>query len=468
MRGFKSPDRNQLLVLPPNLNDWLRPDHPARLVLSYLEEIDLSRFYAAYTSAVGQPPYDPKMMLAIILYAAVVNITSSRKIEERLEDDIAFRFLTAGLHPDHDTIADFRKRHAGLMEDVFVGGVRLAIKSGMATLNHAVIDGTKMQANAAKGKRMSKKELKQETDHIKHLVGKFFEESEKTDREEDEKFGKGRNPFFLPKHLQDEEALRQWVKEALREESNANQAEPEEAKPAEDKITDAEKRARRKAKKLKKASDSLDEQVQESVQKDPTGRRKREREKRNGEPEVPTVNMTDPDCRRMRFANGRFGEAYNCQIVVDDNASIILAADVVQDKNDQRQLLPMAEQVRNNTGWLPAHFSGDTGYFNVRQMNDPRLKSVEFWVPPKTVGKKEGAQTDSQAMRDKMDTELGRRLSGLRKSIVEPVFGAIKYARKFNRLVMRGKRMVRAEWLTWCTAHNLLKMHKAGILVTQV
>lgn len=466
MRGFKTPNRDQLLLLPPNLHDWLRADHPAHFVLAFVDTLDLSRFYAAYTSTCGQPPYDPRMMLAILLYSNMVNITSSRKIEQRLDDDIAFRFLSAGLHPDHDTIAEFRKKHAELMKDVFVGGVRLSIQCGMATLNHGVADGTKMHANAAKGKRKSKEQLEQESDQIKHLVGKYLDEADKTDQEEDEKFGKGRNPYYLPKHLQDPDALRQWIKQSLEDAAHAEDNESDEEKP-QDKPTDTEKKARRKAKKIKQANDALDQQVLDSAALDPTGRRKREREKRLGKPEVPTVNTTDPDSRTMRFHNGQFDEAFNCQIVVDDHAGIILAADVVQDKNDQRQLLPMFLQVRDNTGWNPAYGSADTGYFNSCQMEDPRLKGIEFFVPPKPVGKKEGFDTKSQAMRDKMDTELGQRLSIVRKSVVEPVFGAIKNARGFKRLMMRGKKMVTAEWLTWCTAHNLLKLYNAGVLISQ-
>lgn len=464
MRQFKTANRNQLLVLPPNLNDWLRANHPARFVVAFVEGLDLSEFYKVYeTGGRGQPPYDPALMLGILLYANMLGVTSSRKIERLTQDDIGFRFITGNRCPDHDTIADFRKTHHASLKVAFEGAIQLAVKAGAVRLGHVAIDGTKMRANAAKGKRQSKEQLQQQSKQIKQWVGNFLDECEETDAREDEEFGE-ENPYFLPNHLSNEEALKQWIADSLKELSaeKEREAEAKSDKP----LTARERKLRKKLEKLKKAEAAIDEQTKSEEQADPTGRQKRERErKRGGEKETPKVNVTDPDCRRMRFYDGTFQEAYNCQIAVDDELGIIVAADLVQDRNDQRQLLPMVLQVQDNTKWLPDHVSADTGYFTVTQIEDPRLRSVDFFIPPRKRSAQEGDDTKSERMREKLETELGRSLFNARKSIVEPVFGAIKHARNVKRLVLRGKEMVKAEWLLWCTGHNLLKLFTAGVSV---
>ncbi len=165
----------------------------------------------------------------------------------------------------------------------------------------------------------------------------------------------------------------------------------------------------------------------------------------------------------MLFSDGTYKEAYNCQIVVDDEAGVIVAADVTQDANDMRQLLPMVLQVQTNTGWLPDNVSADNGYFRLVHMEDPAVKSVEFYIPPRVRGVTEAHDTKSERMREKLETPLGSALYSTRKAIVEPVFGAIKHARRFQQMLTRGKSMVTAEWLLSCTAHNLAKMFNAGI-----
>jgi transposase len=463
MRHFMIANRDQLLLLPPSLNDWVRPDHPAHFVVDFVENLDLSDFYRDYeTGGGGRPAYDPLMMIAILLYASMLGISSSRKIERLLTDDVGFRFISGNLCPDHDTIAEFRKRHRQRIRLLFVGGVQLALKAGLVRLGHVAVDGTKVRAYAAQSKRQSREELQQETNRIKQLVGQYLQECDETDEREDAEFGKGNNGYLLPDYLRDAEQRKKWIADSLKELSG--ESEPSKEKPPNKPSSTSTKKLKKKLQKLQKAGAALQEQIETAKQSDPTGRLKRERERKRGTPDVPKVNVTDPDCRKMLFADRVYREGYNCQIAVDDEVGIIVAADVTQEANDLQQLLPMTLKIQENTGWLPDNVSADTGYFALAQLSDQRVKSVEFYVAPRAKGPKERDDTKSQSMRDKLDTELGKRMYAARKTIVEPVFGAIKHARQFRQLYNRGKSMVTAEWLLWCTGHNLLKLFNSGLV----
>lgn len=466
MRSFKTPNREQLLLLPPNLNDWVRSDHPARFVVDFVETLDLTDFYGDYDmNGAGRPPYDPRMMLAIWLYANMLGISSSRKIERLLLEDIGFRFISGNLCPDHDTVADFRKRHHARLRQVFVAGVQLALKARLVRLGHTAVDGTKIRAYAAQASRKSGEQLHHEMSRIQELVGGYLDDCDETDEREDVEFGKGNNGYLLPEYLHDEEQRKKWIADSLKElASDSQQNRPKTAKtPAQQDSTNT-KKLKKKLDKLKKVKAALDKQVANDRQADPTGRLKRERERKRGKPDIAKINVTDTDSRQMRFPDGSYREGYNCQIAVDDELGIIVAADVTQEANDLQQLLPMVLQVKSNTGWLPERVSADTGYFALEQMEDPQVQSVEFYIAPRAKGPKEGDHTKSEAMREKLDTALGRGLYAARKGIVEPVFGAIKHARKFRQLLTRGKSMVTAEWMLLCTAHNLLKLFNAGVV----
>jgi len=465
MRRFKTPDRGQLMLFPPNLNDWVGDEHPARYVVDFVETLDLRGFYAEYgDSGEGQPPYDPKMMLAILLYANMLGISSSRKIERLLTDDIGFRFIAGHLTPDHDTISDFRQRHARRLREVFIGCVNLAVKAGVVGLNHVAIDGTKVRANAAQTAKRTEEQLRQEIEQIKKFVGDYFGECDRVDQQEDEEFGKGNNGYLLPDFLKDGDARRKWIKEQLEEMGAQFQEQPRHESKKVEQEKPKNTKLKKKLERFRKAKAKLEEKERKRKEDDPTGKRERDAERKRGTPYVPKINVTDPDARTMLFNEGGYKEGFNCQIAVDSEAGIIVAADVTQESNDLRQLAPMLLQTQSNTGWLPDHVSADTGYFNVKQMEDPRFKSVDFYIGPRAKGATEGDRSKSERMREKLETELGRALYAARKSIVEPVFGAIKHARKFRQVLTRGKMMVTGEWNLVCAAHNLLKLYKLGVV----
>lgn len=461
MRRFKKANRDQLLLMPPNVNDWLPLKHPARLVVSFVQQLDLGEFEKAYKDSAGRPPYDPGVMLGILLYANMRGIRSSREIERSLYEDIAFRYVAENLAPDHDTIAEFRHKHRDRLKSVFVASVQIAMSAGMVDLRHVAIDGTKVKANAAKSNRKTKEQLESELEHIRDLVGKHLDECDEVDRAEDQKFGKGNNGYLLPDDLGTEEGRKKFITDFMKQvQTNSEGASVEKSSEQKPVSSKTDQRNQKKLRKSKRSLKALEEQTEAQRAADPTGRKQRERERKRGKKDVQTVNTTDSDSRKMLFADGTFKEGYNCQIAVDDQTGVIVAALVTQDANDIQQLQPVLEQIETNTNWLPDNVSADNGYFTLEQMEDPKFKNVEFYIPPRARGAKESSDTKSERMREKLETPLGASLSAARKTIVEPVFGVLKHVRNFREMLTRGKEMVTAEWMLACTAHNLCKMFK--------
>lgn len=426
MRTYKNSNREQLLLMPPSLDDWLPRDHPARFVLETVELMDLSAFYEVYEKSTrGRPPYDPRMLLALLLYAVEAGVLSSRKIEQATTTDIAFRFITGNLQPDHDTIANFRRVHAKAIEDVFRQTVKIALQAKIVRLGHVAIDGTKMKANASKEKRRSKKQLEQELSALEKFR-KQMNEAEAIDKAEDEEFGKGNNGYSLPPGLDTKEGRRKVILEALEEIKNKEKKEKEE---------------------------------------DPKGLKRRAWEAKAGKPYETKVNITDHDSRTMLFRNNVYDEGYNTQLAVDDDHGIIVAAGISQDSGDTQNLLPMILEVQTNTGWLPDHATADAGYFNESQMKDARIGSVELYVKPRKkaiTGKLPAKMDFGDRMRERLEEPLGRALYRARMTLVEPVFGAIKQARGLRQFRLRGLAGVRCEWALICAVHNLKKMFKVN------
>lgn len=458
MRRFRTPDRDQLMLMPPNLNDWVSEKHPARFALAFVEKADLGSIYGQYNAqGDGQPPYDPKMMVAILLYASMCNIRSSREIERKLSDDIGFRFLAGQLKPDHDTLADFRQRHHRALKELFQLSVKIAVRSELVTLAHVSLDGTKVRANASRSKVRTQQQLDSE---IARLVNSHLDEAQKIDTEEDKKFGKGNNGYLLPDSLASEGALNDWMEQQIAdvgdEDDDDNEGEGGGSK-ATDKLS-------ARLEKLEKARTELNEKERQRKEQDPTGKRERDANRKRGRPYVPKVNVTDPECRTMLFPDGQgYREGYNCQIAVDQDHGLIIAESVTQDGNDLRQLEPLLRQTRLNTGWLPSVVTADSGYLNFEQIESREFKPVDFYVAARERSVSESLESNSEKMRQKLETEVGAQIYARRKAIVEPVFGILKHARKFRQVLMRGKSKVQSEWSLLCTAHNVWKLYRLGV-----
>jgi transposase len=453
---------NQTLMFPPSLHDWLPDGHLARFLVDVVSALDLSAIYKSYQEkdGRGQAAYAPEMMVRLLLYGYATGVYSSRKIQTRTFEDVAFRYLSGDQHPDHATIAEFRKRHLDALSGLFTQALLLCSEAGLVKLGHVAIDGTKIKANASKQsprRPMSYKRMKETEARLKQEIDALLAAAEKTDAEEDAQHGKDRHGEELPVELQRRESRLQKISEAKAAlEQEAKEKAAQEHAETEQKLAEREEEERR------------------------TGKKKRGRKPVAPDPEqakpddTAQHNFVDPESRIMPDGanKGSFVQGYNAQIAVDSASQVIVAAEVTQETNDKMQLIPMIAQIVTNLEQKPEKVSADTGYFSEANVTDESVKDVDLYVatgrdkhsnvvetisdpPPSDVSAKE-------AMRHKLRTAAGRAVYKMRKAIVEPVFGQIKEQRSFRRFSLRGKQNVRREWRLVCAVSNLLKLFRAG------
>jgi hypothetical protein len=389
------------------------------------------------------------MMVGLLLYAYAVGMPSSRKIEQATYHSIPFRVLTANQQPDHDTIADFRKRHLKTLAGLFVQVLRLCQKAGLVKFGHIALDGTKVKANASKHKAMSYGRMEKKAAELKKEVEHLLTQAEQADMKEDVLYGKGKRSGQLPKELQFRQTRLQKIQEAklaleeeARIEAAARKAEYEAKKKAYDNKTD------RRGRPPKAPSGQIDS--------------KRQR------------NFTDPDSRIMPASGSKdFIQGYNCQAAVDGKTQVIVATGVTQETNDKQQIEPLIEKIEENTaGKLPKVVSADTGYFSETNCNILDDKEIKAYVatgkqkhgeiPLQLRGRIPNNATVKERMARKLRTIKGRATYSLRKQIVEPVFGQIKGARNFRQFSFRGLENCQQEWDLVCLTHNLLKLFRNG------
>lgn len=452
---FRPYDPGQMLLLPPNLRQWLPDDHLAYFITDVVGELDLSEIYLAYNGTRGgQPPFDPRMMVGLLLYAYCVGIPSSRRIEKATYESVPFRVLSAGQHPDHDTIAEFRKRHLRALSNLFVEVLRLCQTAGLVKLGHVALDGTKIRANASKHKAMSYGRMDKKIAELEDQVRGLLAKAEATDNEEDVRYGRGKRGDELPKELR----FRQQRLKKLREAKAALEAEAKSVAEAKHKEL-VEERAKRQAngkprrgKKPTPPSDTPSDKAQR--------------------------NFTDPDSRIMKDgATKSFEQSYNCQAAVDAEAQVIVAADVTQQANDKQQVKPLVEQVKMNlAGKKPKVAIADSGYFsedNIEYLDGERIdpyvatgRRKHGHSPPSSPrGRIPKCVTRKERMSRKLRTKKGRETYSMRKATVEPVFGQIKEIRGLRRFLLRGFENVCGEWRLMCLTHNLLKLFRSGRFV---
>lgn len=458
-KSFLPDTVDQSLLLPPSLHDWLPEGHLARFLVDVVGELDLSRIYASYEErdGRGKSAYAPEMMVRLLVYGYATGVTSSRQLERKLEEDVAFRYLSGDQHPDHDTIAAFRKRHLEALAGLFLEVLLLCEKAGLVKLGHVAIDGTKIKANASRHKAQSYARMSETEARLKKEIEELLAQAEATDAAEDAKYGQGRRGDELPEELQRRETRLRKIRQAKAE---------------------LEQEAREKAERARlEAEAKLAARREEEAR---TGKKVRGREPEIPDPEQarpePNAqrNFTDPESRIMPDGanKGSFVQGYNAQAAVDATAQIIVAAEVTQETNDKQQLIPMLAQVEENLGRKPEAASADAGYFSEANVNDPKVAEVDLYVaigrekhgeepapatgpPPQGAGAKE-------TMEHKLRTAEGKAIYKMRKAIVEPVFGQLKELRGFRRFRLRGFKNVGCEWKLICAAFNLRKLHRAA------
>ena len=462
-KNFRTCALDQPFLLPPSLQDWLPESHLARFVAELTNGLDLSKIYGFYgrRDGRGKAAYHPVMMVRLLLYGYSLGVMSSRRLERASYDDVAFRYLCADQHPDHDTIAAFRQQHLQVLAQLFTQVLQLCNKAGLVKLGHVAIDGTKLQANASKHKAMSYDRMEEKEKQLKAEVEKLLAQAAETDAAEDAQYGKGKRGDELTGELARRESRLKKIAEAKAAlEREARERAEVAKKAAEEKMEERRKKEQERGKKF----GGLPPQVPDPEQARPDPKAQR--------------NFTGPESRIMPDGGrkGSFVQAYNAQIAVDGAAQIIVAAAITQESNDKRQLAPMLERVEQNLGAKPAAATADAGYFSQDQINDERVKGIELYV---ATGKQKHGQpepaeslqpdrlptaSDSamEKMKQRLKTETGQALYKMRKAIVEPVFGQIKAARGIRAFLLRGIGKVGAEWKLICATHNLLKLFRSG------
>ena len=448
---FKPYCPDQILLLPPDMKEWLPEGDLAYFIMDVVGELDLAAIYNQYSrSRAGQPPFNPRMMTGLILYAYCVGLPSSRKIEVATYTQIPFRVITADQHPDHDTIANFRKTHLRALAGLFVEVLQLCQKAGLIQLGHISLDGTKVKANASKHKAMSYDRMDKTLQQLEAEVEQLLEEAQTVDEAEDARYGKGKRIEELPEDLRrrrDRIAKIKQAKQSLEDEAKAKaDAKRQAIAQQEEALKKAEKT--RRGKKPKAPSDTPDPKAQR--------------------------NFTDPESRIMKDgASKSFEQAYNCQIASDEQAQIIVGTNVTQETNDKQQVKPVIEDVKKRTGQTPRKASLDAGYYSDDNVAYLESEGIDGYIAtgrqkhgerisPAPRGRIPKDATPKERMARKLRTVKGRATYSKRKQIVEPVFGQIKEPRGFRRFLLRGLANVTCEWDLICLTHNLLKLFRSG------
>jgi transposase len=455
-----------MFLFPQSPREWLPADHLAFFVMDVVASLDLREILRHYDfkpvldehgqvagervkSSRGQPAYDPRMMTSLLVYAYVTGTPSSRQIEKKCLEDVAFRVVSANQKPDHSTMAEFRKVHLKALAGLFLQVLKLCQKTGLVKLGHVALDGTKVKANASKHKAMSYERMLKREEELKQEIEDLLKRAEEADQAEDGTYGKGKRGDELPQEL------------ARRE---TRLAKIQEAKAA------LEAEAKAEAERIRKADEE-----------------ERQRRERDGEPpkpgkkpepsEVPKDkaqrNFTDPESRIMKNSDKAFIQGYNAQAVVDHEHQVIVACEVTNQAADAPHLNPMVEQVEANTGQKPRQLSADAGYFSEENVKGLEANDIDPYIaaerlkhgepPPAPQGRLSEDATLKDRMIRKLRTTTARAIYALRKVTVEPVFGQIR-TRGLIRFWLRGLHSVKVEWALWCTGHNLLKLFRSGRL----
>lgn len=448
-KTFRAFAPDQCLLLPPSLDDWLADDHLARFVAELVDEhLDLSGIRAAYTEGRGGPPYDPKLMVRLLIYGYTTGVRSSRKLEAACADVVAFRWLAGGQCPDYRAIARFRRRHLGALGQVFVQALALCQAAGMVKLGRVALDGTKLRANASRRKAMSYARMSAREKILAEEVSALLAEAEGIDKSEDAAFGKDARGDELPVELRRRQSRLIKIGEAKK----ALEAQAAAAASAK-----AEAKARARGQDEDGVARAGTEAAREAVPK-PKAQR----------------NFTDPESKIMKTSDGSFHQCFNAQAVVDAEHQVIVAADLNDCAADVANLVPMTEQATANTGQAPQQLLADAGYCSADNLTQTAQLTTdtgtEFLIATGRTGHDEPLPasprgripkdfTPRQRMARKLTTKPGRAAYARRKVIVEPVFGQMGTLQNAKHLLLRGHDGARGEWLLLAACHNLRKLH---------
>ncbi len=429
--SYRPYEPEQVMLLPAAPQDWLPPGHLAYFIHDTIDTLDLSAFYARYEGGGARnQPFHPAMMVKVLVYGYATGVFSSRKIERRLHEDLAFRMLAAGNFPKHRTIRDFRALHLKEFSELFVQVVRLAREMGLVKLGTVAIDGTKVKANASRHKAMSYGRMQHTEAELKKQIHALLARAKATDEAEAQE-----PELDIPSEIERREARLEAIRQARqRLEQRQRETDAQRGRSDDDDRRPRGPDGKARGSRYKRAFGVPDDKAQE--------------------------NFTDPDSRIMKRAGGGFDPSYNAQTAVDEAAHIIVAAELDNAAPDANWLLPMIEAVQENLGALPALGLADAGY---RSEDNLRDAPIELVVALGREGKQHAAIDAKRlpytaAMAAKMQTAAGRAAYRKRKWIAEPPNGWIKSVLGFRQFSLRGLERVRAEWKLVCAALNLRRM----------
>lgn len=431
--SFRPYDPDQCFLFPVSPRDWLPEDHLAFFVSDTVDALDLSGFYAPYEGdGRRKQPFDPRMMVKVLIYGYATGTYSSRKLAAKLHEDVALRVLAAGNFPAHRTIAEFRQRHLGEFESLFVQVVQIAQEAKLVKLGTLAIDGSKVKANASKHKAMSYGRMQTEEKRLRQEIRSLMQRARQTDAREDKKYGMDRRGDELPEELRRREERLKTIREARRRLEQRQR----EMDAAAGRGPDDEDKPNRRGPKYKR----------------PFGR----------PPDKAQENFTDPDSRIMKSSGG-FDQCYNAQLAVDEARGVLVAADVAQQVADNAHLERMIDAVEKTTGCMPRRVLADAGYRSEANFCALERRKIDGYIalgrgdePPEL----DATMPATARMARKLRTKRGRERYRKRKYIAEPPFGWIKAVLGFRQFSLRGLKKVQAEWQIVCLAANLRRMSR--------
>ncbi len=445
---FITGDRKTLFLFPPSVEDWLPQGHLARFVVEIVDQLDLRSLTQSYAGH-GSQPYSPAMLVALLFYGYATGVFSSRKLERCTYDSVAFRYIAVNTHPDHDTIANFRKRFSKELSSLFVQILLMARQMKVLKLGTVSLDGSKVKANASKHKALSYGHACKLEKQLQAEVDQLLKRAESTDRKDipDE--------MSIPEELEHREKRLAAIRNAKAEiEQRA-----------------AERQAREQAEYKQKMADRAKKEEQSGKK---SGGKPPAPPRASGPSETDQVNLTDKESRIMPVSKRSFVQAYNVQAGVDTATKLIVCADVTQQPTDRQQLEPALEKL----GALPKKLGriteliADSGYFSETNVDACEKKRITPYI---AVGREHHHQSlwdrfsdppplednaDSVAgMKHRLRTMAGKAIYALRKSTSEPVFGIIKAVMGFRSFQLRGVEAVLGEWFLVCMAWNIKRLH---------
>ena len=427
---------DQSLLFPPSPRDWLREGHLAFFIADTVAALDLQAFYAVYDGdGRRNQPFDPQMMVTVLLYAYATGTFSSRKIARKLEEDVAYRVLAAGNFPAHRTIAEFRQQHLVAFEALFVQVVKIARETGVVKLGALAVDGSKVTANASKHKAMSYGRMRDEETRLRAQIAALTAQAEASDAADDAAYGPDVRGDELPAELQRREDRLAKIA-AAKARLEARQAEEDRQKGR----TPDDGRKSRGTKPFARDFGVPPDDAQD--------------------------NFTDPESRIMKASHG-FDQCYNGQLAVDERTQLIVATGLTNCAADNGELLPLITRAQAPLGGVPPEVLADAGYRGEATFQTLEAQGITAYIslghevrpakPPNP------AHLATRRMADRLKSEVGRARYRRRKAIVEPVIGWIKEVLGFRRFRLRGVVKARGEWNVVCLAVNLKRLHRIGM-----